>query len=188
MTLTDSVQAASARIDALLARKERVLIAIDGFCGAGKTTLGEMLAERYGCTLFHVDDFFLRPEQRTEHRYAEPGGNVDYERFREEVLLPLKAGKPFAYRPFDCKTLTLKEPVSVKPGALTVVEGSYSQHPYFEDPYDLKIFLTVDPSVQRRRILERPAFLHRQFFEKWIPMENRYFEAFQIAEKADIKL
>ena len=188
MTLTDSVQAVAPGIDALLARKERVLVAIDGCCGAGKTTLGEMLAERCGCTLIHMDDFFLRPEQRTQQRYAEPGGNVDYERFREEVLLPLKAGKPFAYRPFDCKTLTLKEPVFVEPGALTIVEGSYSQHPYFEGPYDLKIFLTVDPELQRRRILERPAFLHRQFFEQWIPMENRYFEAFQIAEKADIGL
>jgi hypothetical protein len=33
----------------------------------------------------------------------------------------------------------------------------------------------VDEETQRNRILERPAFLHRRFFEQWIPMENRYF-------------
>ena len=176
------------QIDALLAGKERVLVAIDGNCGAGKTTLGGILAAHYGCNLFHMDDFFLRPEQRTPGRYAEAGGNVDYERFREEVLLPLTAGKPFSYRPFNCKSLTLSEPISVVPGKLSIIEGSYSLHPFFGDPYDLKVFLSVDPKLQRQRIMERPAFLHRRFFEEWIPMENRYFEAFRIPGKCDIQL
>lgn len=175
-------------IDALLDKQERVLVAIDGNCGAGKTTLGSALAAHYGCDLFHMDDFFLRPEQRTPARYAEAGGNVDYERFREEVLLPLKAGQPFSCRPFDCKSLTLSEPVRVTPGRLSIIEGSYSLHPYFGDPYDLKIFLSADPELQRQRILARPAFLHRRFFEEWIPMENRYFEAFQIRRKCDLQL
>ena len=32
-----------------------------------------------------MDDYFLQPYQRTEERLAEPGGNVDYERFKEEI-------------------------------------------------------------------------------------------------------
>ena len=173
-------------IEALLAENRPVLVAIDGPCAAGKTTLGTKLQEKFDCNLFHMDDFFLRPEQRTEARFQEPGGNVDYERFREEVLEPLKRGEAFSYRPFDCKTFTLAQPVAVSPKKLNIIEGSYSHHPYFENPYDLKVFLRVDPELQRQRILMRPAFLHQRFFEQWIPMENGYFEAFSVREQADL--
>ena len=173
------------QIDLLLSQKERVIVSIDGSCTAGKTTLAAHLSERYDCNVFHMDDFFLRPEQRTPERYAEIGGNVDYERFREEVLLPLKAGTAFSYRPFDCGTFTLTQPVEITPKKLSVIEGTYSQHPYFADPYDLKVFLTITPELQRRRILERPAFLHQRFFEEWIPMEQRYFKGFGIPAKSD---
>ena len=162
-----------AHIDDFLTKQDRVIVAVDGYCTAGKTTLAGKLAELYDCNLFHMDDFFLQPHQRTEERYAETGGNVDYERFCEEVLMQMKSGEEFTYRPFDCKSLTLKEPVTVQPKKLTIIEGSYSLHPYFGEPYDLKIFLNVTPELQRSRILERPAFLHQAFFEKWIPMENR---------------
>ena len=47
-----------------------------------------------------------------------------------------------------------------------------------------KIVIDVDDQTQRERILQRPAFLHKRFFEEWIPMENRYFE--QYGKDADI--
>ena len=169
------MEAMKKKIDELLTQKDIVIVSIDGKCTSGKTTLAARLAEIYDCNVFHMDDFFLRPEQRTPERFAQMGGNVDYERFQEEVLLPLQAGVPFSYRPFDCGTFTLADPVRVTPKRLNIVEGTYSHHPYFGDPYDWKILLTVDEETQRRRILERPTFLHRRFFEEWIPMENRYF-------------
>ena len=61
-------------------------------------------------------------------------------------------------------------------------------HPYFGDPYDFKILLTVDEETQKQRILTRPVFLQKRFFDTWIPMENRYLEAFHISDKADIVL
>lgn len=78
------------------------LIAIDGRCAAGKTTFAEKLSSIMECSVIHMDHFFLRPEQRTKERLAQAGGNVDRERFMEEVLKPLKAGKAFTYRSFDC--------------------------------------------------------------------------------------
>lgn len=173
------------RIDGLLEKKQQVIVTIDGNCGAGKTTLAGELAKHYGCNVIHMDDFFLRPEQRTQARFCEIGGNIDYERFYEEVCLPLQQGGTFSYRPFDCKSFTLNEPVCVMPNRLYVIEGSYSQHPRFGDYSDLRILLTVSPDVQHQRILQRPAHLHQRFFETWIPMENRYLEAFHIRDKAD---
>jgi len=158
----------------------QIIIAIDGSCTSGKTTLAGKLERLYDCNVFHMDDFFLRPEQRTPERLAEPGGNVDYERFRQEVLLPLKAGEPFSYRPYDCSTGDLKAPVTVMPKKVNIVEGTYSHHPCFGDVYDLKVVLQVSEERRKERILARPAFLHRRFFEEWIPMEQHYFEAFSI--------
>ena len=135
-----------------------------------------------------MDDFFLRPEQRTAERFAEVGGNVDYERFHAEVLQPLMTRQPFAYRPFDCSTFELSEPVCVQPRQLNLIEGSYCLHNYFGDPYDLKILLTIEEQEQRDRILRRPAFLHERFFTEWIPMEQRYAEGFRIRDKADLIL
>ena len=176
----------TAKIDHLLSQKGTIVIAIDGNCTAGKTTLAARLSALYECNVFHMDDFFLRPEQRTPERFAQPGGNVDYERFLEEVLTPLWQDRSFAYRPFDCGTLALSAPVAVTPKQLNIIEGTYSHHPYFRTPYDLKVFLTVDAETQRRRILARPAFLHQKFFEEWIPMEDRYFRSFSIPENSDL--
>ena len=184
--MDQKIKEIQSRIDALLLQNKPLLIAIDGNCTAGKSTIAGALAQIYDCNLFHMDDFFLRPEQRTPQRYRETGGNVDYERFQDEVLSPLKSGLPFSYRPFSCSTFTLSDPIAVIPKQLNIIEGTYSQHPYFSDPYDLKIFLSVPEDVQRSRILERPAFLHQRFFQEWIPMEQQYFDGFQIPQKADL--
>ena len=176
------------RIDRLLAEKDLVLVAIDGNCASGKTTLANKLAERYDCNVLQLDDFFLRPEQRTAERFAQAGGNVDYERFASEVLEPLRRGETFSYRPFDCRTMTLREAVAVTPKQLNIIEGSYSLHPYFGDAYDLRVLLTVAPEVQKERILQRPAFLHERFFQSWIPMEHHYLEALSIPQTADLIL
>ena len=104
------------------------------------------------------------------------------------LLLPLTASKPFSYRPFSCAHMTLAEPVSVPYGRLTVVEGTYSTHPYFQNPYDLTIFLTVDPQTQQQRIGQREAWKQERFFREWIPMEQHYFESFSIRENSDLLL
>ena len=163
-----------------------VLIAIDGNCGSGKTTLGSFLAKELNASLFHMDDFFLQPHQRTEERLTEPGGNVDYERFKEEVLDHISDTKGVTFRPFSCSKWQLADAVTVPYNDIIIVEGSYSQHPYFNNIYDIKIFLEISKEEQKKRIVARDKEAMWPMFEnKWIPMENRYFEAFKIKEKSD---
>ena len=176
------------QIDDLLKTGRQIVIAIDGNCTAGKTTLAAVLEKEYDCNVFHMDDFFLRSEQRTAQRYAQPGGNVDYERFREEVLTPLKKGSAFSYRPFSCKTFSLGEAVEVVPKTLNIVEGTYCLHPYFGDVYDLKLFLSIGSELQRDRIYQRPQHVQGRFFTDWIPMEKLYFDFYQIPGQADLYL
>lgn len=166
--------------------KERIFIAIDGRCASGKTTLAERLQESLSCNVIHMDDFFLRPEKRTNERYKEPGGNVDRERFLTEVLQPLQTGKPFSYRPFDCHTMTLGEPVSITPDAVTIIEGTYSCHPALWDFYDLHIFMTTTPEKQFDRLANRNGANLAMFREKWIPLEKRYFIAYQTDKKCEL--
>lgn len=166
--------------------KQRIIIAIDGSCTAGKSTLAAALTNEFDCNLFHMDDFFLRPQQRTAERFSEPGGNVDYERFYREVLKPLKNGDAFSYRPFDCRTGLLAEEVFVTPRRINIIEGSYSHHPYFGNCYDLKVLLLVSADIRDQRIRRRLPMLQKKFFTDWIPMEQRYFETFSIREKADL--
>ena len=179
---------AAAAIDALLGQKPAVTVAIDGRCGSGKTTLAAQLQAHYDCTVIPMDHFFLRRSQRTAARLEMPGENVDHERFLEEVLLPLGRGESFSYRPFDCSRMELAAPVTVTPGALTVIEGSYSCHPELWKHYDLRFFLTVDPEEQMRRITARNGAYAKVFQEKWIPLEERYFTAFDLENRCDFVL
>ena len=64
---------------------EPLIVAIDGRCGSGKTTLGEYLEQVFDCNLFRMDDFFLRMEQRTPQRLKETGGNVDYDGIKTDL-------------------------------------------------------------------------------------------------------
>ena len=53
-------------IRALLGRQTRVIAAIDGRCGAGKSTLAAQLQAQLSCRVFHMDDFFLQPRRLPE--------------------------------------------------------------------------------------------------------------------------
>jgi uridine kinase len=178
-----------AAIEKVLEHHDRAIVAIDGRCAAGKTTLARELEEYFLCNTIHMDEFFLRPQQRTAERLAQPGGNIDHERFLTDVLLMLKKGLPFAYRPFDCHTMSLQKPISLIPTNLTIVEGSYSCHPELWDYYTLHIFLDIDEALQRQRILARNgADGLAAFNTRWIPMEERYFDAFDLRRRCEVYL
>lgn len=167
-------------------QKDTFILAIDGRCASGKTTLASYLQDLTDCAVIHMDHFFLRPEQRTKERYDTPGGNVDYERFLEEVIKPLGQGSSFQYRSYDCGRGVLGEPIGIAHKALTLVEGSYSCHPALWESYDLRIFLTVDEQTQIDRILRRNGAEAADVFrEKWIPLEEKYFAAYGIEARCD---
>ena len=186
MATAQNVQAVIERIERVYTERERVFVAIDGPCTSGKTTLATVLQRRFGGNVLHMDDFFLRPEQRTPERFAEPGGNVDRERFEDEVLAPLAAGKIAQYRPWDCHTGDFAASRNVEPARLTIVEGSYSMHPALRGYYDLMICLTIDSGEQLRRLEALNPRMLQRFIDEWIPLENRYFASTETRTAADM--
>lgn len=164
-----------------------VTIAIDGRCASGKSFLAKLLEKSFTCNVFHMDDFFLPFDMKTPERLQEPGGNVHYERFYEEVLTNLQKNEAVTYRPYDCSKGILSEPIHKEFKKLTVIEGSYSLHKALEKAYDYKIFLTINPKVQQERILKRNGEkVLGNFITKWIPMEENYFSTLGIQAKCDL--
>ena len=169
-----------------LAEKGRIVLAIDGRCGAGKSTLADRLAAQCNGRVIRADDFFLRPEQRTPERLAEPGGTPDRARMREGGIAHLRDGA-LRYTPFDCQMMALGEPLSLPAAEVTIVEGAYSLHPCFGPYYDLAVFVTADQETRLARIGARKGHNNVENFRtRWIPMEERYLAAFGIEERADL--
>ena len=53
----------------------------------------------------------------------------------------------------------------------------------------MSAFFTVPPDAQRRRVTARNGAAAWEAFEtRWIPMEERYFEAFSIEARADVRV
>ena len=176
------------RLEELL-KQGHVLLAVDGGSASGKSTLAKSLAERFDATVFHADDFFLQKHQRTKERLKEAGGNLDRERLKEEVLLPLSRSQNVLLRRFDCRTMTLSEPEEIRSKSFVILEGAYSMHPSLREFYTLSLFLKISEETQKKRIEARntPEVAAR-FLDTWIPMEKRYFEAFDIENACDFSI
>lgn len=174
--------------------KAGMIVAVDGRCASGKSTMAAALAdvfraEGYSCNLVHMDDFFLRPEQRTSERLATPGENVDHERFLEEVLPPLSKGASCTYRPYNCQMQALDAPIALEAAQITIVEGSYACHPALWDYYAMRIFLWVGEDTQLKRIAARSGEAAVEAFrQKWIPLEEAYFKHYALSERCDLVL
>ena len=162
-----------------------LILAIDGNCGSGKRYYAKSLAEYFGACVIHCDDFFLPKEMRTAERLAEVGGNIHYERLRallaslqqEQQSAACRQDKKqsFTYRAYNCSTDSYEERKLFTSNVI-IVEGSYSLHPFLREFYDLKVLLTVDEQTQQNRLLQREGGNIADFVNKWIPLENRYFD------------
>ncbi len=175
-------------IDSRPEKNRPLILAVDGRCGSGKSWLARLLSGIYPSSVIHMDHFFLRPVQRTEERLKEAGGNIDYERFMEEVVKPLKSGENVLdYRRYDCVSGEFSEQIRVRMKDLVIIEGTYSCHPRFCGCYDVKVFLDISPEEQKERILKRNgAYMLSRFVNEWIPKEETYFDTFGIRKTCDL--
>ncbi len=84
---------------------QRLVVAIDGRSGSGKSTVALALARDIGAAIVPCDDFFaanvsnvewdaLTPEQRVAEA-------IDWRRLRREAIEPLRAGRPALWYAFD---------------------------------------------------------------------------------------
>ena len=177
------------KISALLSARPAapVLVALDGRCGSGKTTLAAQLAQQFPQSIVvHTDDFYLPPADRVAGWEHIPCANMDLKRLRAEVLTPARAGLAVPYRAYSCREGAYLPRQLFAPQPLVLVEGSYSHHPALADCYDLKVFVTCSREEQASRLMAREGERYPNFTSRWIPLEEGYFAEFAIEQAADI--
>lgn len=182
-----SPEALAASIADRLTRQPTVLVALDGRCGSGKTTLAAELARRFPQSItIHTDDFYLPPPQRVQGWENIPCANMHLERLRAEVVAPARRGQAIRYRAYSCREGAYLPPVLLRPAPLVLVEGSYSHHPSLAPYYDIKVFVTCSAEEQARRLREREGGRYPNFVKRWVPLEEAYFRDYGIEKNAEM--
>ncbi len=149
---------------------ERFVLAVDGRCGAGKTTFANEIASSYGVFVVHLDDFFL-PKGREKSGH----GNLEKDRLIQEVLHPISNGEAVQYRVFSCSQQCYTEVRHIPAGASVVVEGSYALLAQFRFAYTHSVFMTLSKEEQEKRIRCRNGDNKWEMFQnRWIPEEEAY--------------
>jgi len=165
----------------------RLLVTLDGPCASGKTTLARKLARVFGGEVVHTDDYVIPHAQKTPERLAVPGGNCDAERLAGEVVIPYKSGAPVRTRKYDCRKDVFLPEEQLPDARVLILEGSYCNLPAIRKYADIRLFLDTPREIREARLMSREsAASMRQFHERWIPLENAYFEAYHLPDDGQI--
>lgn len=101
-------------------------------------------------------------------------------------LVLLRKGERVCYRPYYPPKWSFLPATEKEPSRVNIVEGAYSCHERLEGYYDLKVFLTI-PIGQIQRIEKRNGREKAvEFQEKWIPLEELYFEKCRTRSRCDV--
>ena len=165
------------------------LVAIDGWGGAGKSTLADAVAELLRhATIIRMDDFY-RP--MTEHLRRALGAREGYERYfdwqrlERDVLSPLRSGVPARYRRYDWGSLKLEEWHEVSSKGTVIVEGVYSARPELKSYYYLIVLVetSADESLRRQRLRAADP---DDWIARWRRAETWYKDTVRPERYADI--
>ena len=175
-------------IRARAVRPQRLVVAIDGRSGAGKSTVAKAVARAIGAVIVPCDDFFSASvsnaewDRRTpEQRAAEA---MDWRRLKREAIEPLRAGRPARWYAFDFPagpradgTYPLRGiPTELASKPVVLLDGAYSARPELADVVDLSVLVEAAPLTREARLAAREAadFL-RQWHARWDLAEDYYF-------------
>ena len=173
---------------AALAQKptKPLVLALDGRCGSGKTTLADRLTRQFPASIvLHTDDFYLPPAQRVRGWEKTPCANMDLIRLRDEALRPAYEGQPVLYRAYSCRAGAYQPVQELAAQPLVILEGSYSHHPLLAPYEDFRVFMTCSDAEQTRRLQAREGDRYPDFAARWIPLEEAYFTQHNIEDAAD---
>jgi uridine kinase len=176
----------------MAARRAVVVAAIDGAGGAGKSTLAAAIrsALAIAVAIVPVDDFYrpLTDDQRMaldpRHGYE---SYFDWQRMRDQAVVPLRAGKPARYQRYDWSSDRLAEWIEIAPAPVVIVEGVYSSRPELRALIDLAIFVDT-PREERERRMRSRGQNAGGWIERWMAAEDWYLEHIDPARHAGLVL
>ncbi|MCQ1952340.1 hypothetical protein [Arthrobacter sp. zg-Y238] len=157
-----------------------LLIAVDGFSGAGKTTLATEIAAamtRFGSVrLFHLEDVY-------------PGwdgleSGMTY--YREQILRPLAEGRSARWQAWDWDAGRYEDWQTTEPADVVVFEGVGSGHREARALLDTTVWVAGEETVRRRCALERDGGTYAPHWERWAAQERRWAADDDAASAADL--
>ena len=123
------------------------LIGIDGGAGSGKTTFTHWLATHIRkientVNIVHTDNFFRPISERTNQSPLAVVSDIDWERLRDQVIVPIKSGKVARYQLYDWPEDCLKDWFTIDSGGVTIIDGISSLRTELKGYYDLRIWFS----------------------------------------------
>lgn len=166
-----------------------VLVALDGRCGSGKTTLAAQLAGSFprASRCIPMTFIFLQPA------VWQTGSRSPAPTWTWSVCVPRCSPPPGPGRP----SLTVPTPAgpvptcrnnALRPNRWSSWRAVTAATPPLADCYDLKVFVACSKEEQARRLLAREGERYSGFTARWIPLEEGYFAKFQIEQTVDFIL
>jgi molybdenum cofactor guanylyltransferase len=191
--------AVSAILELIAERQARVdrpiVIAIDGPSCAGKSILATAVALRSAASVLEGDDFYRTtlprltlPEREAMSDAAVVDAVIDWERLRDEALLPLRTGRPATFQPYDwdADDGRLAPPKTIPAADVVILDGVYAARPELADLVDVAVYLAVDPQTRARRYVERHN--DPDWARFWERGEAHYFSAVRPPAGFDVQL
>ncbi|MCC9146433.1 MULTISPECIES: uridine kinase [unclassified Arthrobacter] len=182
----------------------RLLAAVDGVDGAGKTTFADELAAALrsaagtrGRQVLRIgmDDFHNVRSVRYRRGRRSPEGfwldSYNLEQFREYVLEPLATGADrFRPRGHDLAADAVldPEPVPAARDALVLVDGMFLHREELKGSWDFSVFLDVPFDVSAARMARRDGVRQPAGAQRYVGGQLRYFASADPAARADLVL
>lgn len=156
------------------------LVCVDGGAGSGKSTLAEALVEEAGrngsAHLVHLDDLLDGWEG-----LFEVAGSL-----AEQVLEPVRSGRPGRYRRYDWHARGFAEEHLVPPTDVLVVEGVGSGAAAYASLVTLLVWVEAPAHLRLARGLARDGEALRPQWERFMADEERLFAREHTRERADV--
>ncbi|UPO76081.1 chorismate-binding protein [Arthrobacter sp. Helios] len=162
------------------APKRPLLIAVDGFSGAGKTSLAlELAAElraHRSVALFHLEDVY-------------PGWDgletgMDY--YRRRILEPLAQGRSAHWQSWDWVAGRYGTQHATEPADIVIFEGVGAGHQAARHLLDAVLWIESPESVRRERALARDGETYAPHWNRWAAQEAAWAAVDPVAAAADI--
>ena len=154
---------------------KKVLIALEGRCASGKTTISKLIKD---VTLIHIDDFF---DEKKEDR-------LNYKELINLLnrIKYAKVGEIIEYNAFSCRDWKYyKKEITVN--NVILFEGVYSYSEEIRDYFDKVIFSVISKDEQLYRLNKREnEYYLQKYLNEWIPREEEYYESFDFVSNANI--
>jgi len=161
-----------------------VLIAVEGFGGASKSTVAQQLKKALGNTyVIGIDDFIVK------ERLLETSADevlFDRKRLEQQILMQVHNGQPTTYQRLEWVDNKLSEPIEVPTTDYLIIEGISTTHPDIEEYFDYKVWVNTPIEVAKQRGRLRDAGNENEVhWDLWAKNDLAYQAKYHPELKAD---